>query len=68
MKKFNKQTDIITIYHYQWAINSLMYIMLQMHLNIVFTVFFISQFTQNFNTTHYNTVKQIFHYLVKIAT
>ncbi len=43
IKKFNKQADIVTICHYQWAIDSLMYIMLQMSLNIVFTVFFISQ-------------------------
>jgi len=68
MKKFNKQTDVITICYYQWAINSLMYIMLQTHSDIVFTVFSVSQFTQNSNTTHYNTVKQIFHYLVKTAT
>ncbi len=42
IKKFNKQADIITIHCYQQAINLLMYIMLQMCSDIVFTVFFIS--------------------------
>ncbi len=28
IKKFNKQTDIVTICCYQWVIDSLMYIML----------------------------------------
>ena len=68
MKKFNKQADVITICCYQWAINSLTYIMLQMCSDIVFAVFFVSQFTQNSNTTHYNAVKQIFRYLVETAT
>ncbi len=45
-----------------------MYIMLQTHSGIVFTVSSVSQFAQNFNATHYNTVKQIFHYSVKTAT
>ncbi len=45
IKKFNKQTDVITICYYQWAINLLMYIMLQTHSDIVFTVFSVSQFT-----------------------
>jgi len=39
-----------------------------MHSDIVFTVFFINQFAQNSNATHYNTIKQIFCYLVKTAT
>jgi hypothetical protein len=43
-KKFNKQTDIIIICHYQWAIDSLMYIMLLMYFDIVFAVFSVSQF------------------------
>ncbi len=41
-----------------------MYIMLQTHSDITFTVFTVSQFAQNPNTSHYNTVKQIFKYLV----
>jgi len=41
-----------------------MYIMLQTHSDIIFTVFTVSQFAQNFNMSHYNTVKQIFKYLI----
>ena len=40
-----------------------MYIMLQTCSDITFTVSTVSQFTQNPNTSHYNTVKQIFKYL-----
>ncbi len=40
-----------------------MYIMLQTHFNITFTVSTVSQFAQNFNMSHYNIVKQIFKYL-----
>ena len=42
MKRFNKQADVVTICHYQWAIDLLMYIMLQMCFDIVFAVFFVS--------------------------
>ncbi len=38
--------------------------MLQTHSDITFAVFTVSQFTQNFNTSHYNAVKWIFKYLV----
>ncbi len=41
-----------------------MYIMLQTCSDIIFIIFTVSQFTQNFNTSHYNAVKQIFKYLV----
>ncbi len=44
MKKSNKQTNVITICCYQWAIDSLMYIMLQTHSDIVFAVSSVSQF------------------------
>jgi len=40
-----------------------MYIMLQTCSDITFTVSTVSQFTQNLNTSHYNTVKWIFKYL-----
>ncbi len=40
-----------------------MYIMLQTCSDITFAVFTVSQFAQNFNTSHYNVVKQIFKYL-----
>jgi len=41
-----------------------MYIMLQTCSDITFTVFTVSQFAQNLNTSHYNAVKRIFKYLV----
>ncbi len=41
-----------------------MYIMLQTCSDITFTVSTVSQFAQNFNTSHYNAVKWIFKYLV----
>ncbi len=41
-----------------------MYIMLQTCSNITFAVSTVSQFAQNFNTSHYNAVKRIFRYLV----
>ncbi len=41
-----------------------MYIMLQTCSDITFAVSTVSQFTQNFNTSHYNTVKWIFKYLI----
>ncbi len=40
-----------------------MYIMLQTHSDITFTVFTVSQFAQNPNMSHYNVVKRIFKYL-----
>ncbi len=40
-----------------------MYIMLQTCSDITFIVFTVSQFAQNSNTSHYNTVKWIFKYL-----
>ncbi len=40
-----------------------MYIMLQTCSDIIFTVFTVSQFAQNLNTSHYNAVKRIFKYL-----
>ncbi len=40
-----------------------MYIMLQTHSDIIFTVSTVSQFAQNLNTSHYNVVKRIFKYL-----
>jgi len=64
MKEFITQADITVIWQYQKAVRSLMYIMLQTHSDITFTVFTISQFAQNFNTSHYNAVKWIFKYLV----
>jgi len=41
-----------------------MYIMLQTCSNIIFTISTVSQFAQNFNTSHYNVVKRIFKYLI----
>ena len=41
-----------------------MYIMLQTHSDIIFVIFTVSQFAQNFNMSHYNAVKRIFKYLV----
>jgi len=38
--------------------------MLQTCSDIIFTVSIVSQFTQNPNMSHYNTVKQIFKYLI----
>jgi len=64
MKKSITQTDITVIWQYQKAVKSLMYIMLQTCSDIIFAVFTVSQFAQNLNTSHYNTVKQIFKYLV----
>jgi len=43
-----------------------MYIMLQTHSDITFTVSTVSQFAQNLNKSHYNVVKQIFKYLAGI--
>jgi len=63
MKESITQTDITVIQQYQKAVRSLMYIMLQTHSDITFTVSTVSQFAQNFNTSHYNTVKQTFKYL-----
>jgi len=40
-----------------------MYIMLQTHSDIIFIISIVSQFTQNFNTSHYNVIKWIFKYL-----
>ncbi len=40
-----------------------MYIMLQTCSDITFIIFTVSQFAQNLNTSHYNTVKRIFKYL-----
>jgi len=64
MKEFITQADITVIWQYQKAVRSLMYIMLQTHSDITFAVSTVSQFTQNLNTSHYNTVKWIFKYLV----
>jgi len=63
MKKSITQADIIVIQQYQKAVKSLMYIMLQTCSDITFAVFTVSQFAQNFNTSHYNIVKRIFKYL-----
>jgi len=41
-----------------------MYIMLQTCSDITFVIFTVSQFAQNLNTLHYNTVKWIFKYLI----
>ncbi len=41
-----------------------MYIMLQTCSDIIFAVSTVSQFAQNLNASHYNTVKQIFKYLI----
>ncbi len=64
MKESITQADITVIWQYQKAVRSLMYIMLQTCSDIIFAVFTVSQFAQNPNTSHYNTVKQIFKYLV----
>ncbi len=63
MKKSITQADITVIWRYQKAVKSLMYIMLQTRSDITFTVSTVSQFAQNFNTSHYNAVKRIFKYL-----
>jgi len=63
MKKSITQADISVIQQYQKAVRSLMYIMLQTHSDIIFTISTVSQFAQNFNTSHYNAVKRIFKYL-----
>ncbi len=57
MKESITQADITVISQYQKAVRSLMYIMLQTCSDITFTVSTVSQFTQNLNTSHYNTVK-----------
>ncbi len=57
MKESITQADITVIQQYQKAVKSLMYIMLQTCSDIIFTVFTVSQFAQNLNTLHYNTVK-----------
>ncbi len=41
-----------------------MYIMLQTHSDIIFIISIVSQFAQNSNASHYNTVKWIFKYLI----
>jgi len=64
MKKSITQADITVIQQYQKAVRSLMYIMLQTHSDITFVVSTVSQFAQNFNTSHYNVVKWIFKYLI----
>ncbi len=63
MKKSTTQADITVIWQYQKAVRSLMYIMLQTHSDIIFVIFTVSQFAQNFNMSHYNAVKRIFKYL-----
>jgi len=63
MKKSITQADITVIWQYQKAVRLLMYIMLQTHSDITFTVSTVSQFAQNPNMSHYNAVKQIFKYL-----
>ncbi len=63
MKKSITQADITVIWQYQKAVRSLMYIMLQTHSDITFTVSTVSQFAQNPNMSHYNAVKRIFKYL-----
>jgi len=64
MKKSITQADITVIQQYQKAVRSLMYIMLQTCSDIIFAVSTVSQFAQNLNASHYNTVKQIFKYLI----
>jgi len=64
MKESITQADITVIQQYQKAVRSLMYIMLQTHSDITFTVSTVSQFAQNLNASHYNAVKRIFKYLV----
>ncbi len=64
MKESITQADITVIWQYQKAVKLLMYIMLQTCSNIIFTISTVSQFAQNFNTSHYNVVKRIFKYLI----
>ncbi len=63
MKESITQADITVIWQYQKAVRSLMYIMLQTCSDITFIISTVSQFTQNFNMSHYNAVKRIFKYL-----
>jgi len=63
MKKSITHADITVIWRYQKAVRSLMYIMLQTCSDITFAVSTVSQFAQNLNASHYNTVKRIFKYL-----
>ena len=56
------------IQQYQSAIDSLMYIMTQMRLNIMYCVFVLSQYAHNSNKTHWKTAKRVFHYLCNTLT
>ncbi len=48
---------------YQSAVRSLMYIMLEIRLDIAYFIFVISRYVFNFTQTHWQVVKRIFRYL-----
>ena len=48
---------------YRKAISLLMYAAMGTHLDIVFTVSFLSQYMQNPGQPHWEAVKHVFHYL-----
>ncbi len=51
---------------YQSAINSLMYVMLNIRFDIIYFIFMISWYAVNSTQTHWQTVKRIFRYLREI--
>ncbi len=51
---------------YQSTINSLMYVMLNIKLNIIYFIFVISRYAFNLTQAHWQTMKRIFRYLREI--
>ena len=51
---------------YQFVVNFLMYVMLDIRLDLAFVVFVVSRYVFNFIDTHWKVVKRIFHYIREI--